>query len=208
MKITYAICVCNEHEELNRLLSFLKDVKHEDDDINILIDTKNVTTSVKLVLEEFSKDITTCERDFDNNFGAHRNFQFTQCTGHYIFIIDGDEIPRVQLVKNMRNIINQSGADCIAVPRINIISDITDKYNQICKFNINEQGWINWPDFSFRLFKNNKNIKYEKQKLHEVLSGFEKGCSVAAKPLLAIWHIKNIKRQMKQHDLYESIAGR
>ena len=39
MKISYAICVCNEHTELNALLSFLTDVIDNEDEINILVDS-------------------------------------------------------------------------------------------------------------------------------------------------------------------------
>ena len=37
MQITYAIGVCNEHNELHSLLTFLKRTKDERDDINVLV---------------------------------------------------------------------------------------------------------------------------------------------------------------------------
>jgi len=205
MKITYAICVCDEHNELDRLLMFLKKTKHPDDDINLLIDTKNVTVPVRNVVEKHIDSLQVCERPFDMNFGKHRNFQFKQCTGDYIFIIDADELPREPLIKNIRGIIKDSESDCLAIPRINIIPDLTDEQNEEWKFNVNEHGWINWPDYTYRIFKNNSKIKYVKQELHEVLSGADAQKSLVAHPSLAIWHIKYSTRQMKQHLLYKQI---
>ena len=37
MKISYAICVCNEDNELNSLLSFLVKVVDDEDEINVLV---------------------------------------------------------------------------------------------------------------------------------------------------------------------------
>ena len=84
MKITYAICVCTEARELNSLLAFLKKVKDPQDDINILVDTKNVTEAVKRVLEKFKDDIGICEREFCGSFAEHRNYHIEQCSGDYL----------------------------------------------------------------------------------------------------------------------------
>jgi hypothetical protein len=72
MKISYAICVCNEHEELNALLSFLSNVADEEDEINILVDSGKVTDEVKAVLKEFENRVTVNERMFCGNFSKHR----------------------------------------------------------------------------------------------------------------------------------------
>ena len=94
MKLSYAITVCNESKDLYSLISFLKRVKDEEDEINVLVDTKHVTPQVLRVLDHFKDDIVTCERSFDGDFSAHRNFHTRQCSGDYIFIIDPDEMPK------------------------------------------------------------------------------------------------------------------
>jgi hypothetical protein len=53
MKLSYAICVCNESRDLFSLVSFLLKVKDEEDEINILIDTAHVTDNVKSVIKYF-----------------------------------------------------------------------------------------------------------------------------------------------------------
>ena len=70
MRISYAICVCNESRDLFSLVSFLLKVKDEEDEINILIDTLHVTENVKNVIEYFGDKIVTCEKEFDGNFAT------------------------------------------------------------------------------------------------------------------------------------------
>src|SRR5210317_2647205 len=100
--ITYAICVCNEHRELNDLLSFLVETKAPEDDINILVDAKKCTDPVRHVLERFKRVVTVHEREFDGNFAEHRNHHARLCKGDYIFVLDADEMPQEGLMKNIR----------------------------------------------------------------------------------------------------------
>lgn len=62
MKLSYAITVCNESKDLFSLVSFLLKVKDNEDEINILIDTKHVTENVKNVIKHFGNKVVTCER--------------------------------------------------------------------------------------------------------------------------------------------------
>ena len=103
MKISYAICVCNEYNELNSLLSFLSRVADNEDEINILVDSGKVTEEVRAVLKKFEKRIVVNERKFCGNFSKHRNYHITKCKGEYIFVLDADEIPQKALVKNIKN---------------------------------------------------------------------------------------------------------
>ena len=72
MKLSYAICVCNESRDLYSLISFLKKVIDPEDEINILIDSKHVTQNVRRVIDYFKDDVVTHEREFDGNFATHR----------------------------------------------------------------------------------------------------------------------------------------
>ena len=55
MKISYAIPVCNEHEELKRLLNFLIKNIREEDEIVVLFDKKSGTAEVWEYLIELKK---------------------------------------------------------------------------------------------------------------------------------------------------------
>ena len=194
MKLSYAICVCNESRDLFSLVSFLLKLKDEEDEINILVDTAHVTDNVKSVIKYFGNKIVTYERDFDGNFAEHRNFHLTKCSGDYIFIMDPDEMPKENLIVNLKKMINDSGAELIMVPRINIHPGFTQEWLEKCNFRKNELDWINWPDYQGRILKNNENIKWSNG-LHEVITGTNKIVQLQTNPQIAIWHIKSIEKQ-------------
>ena len=206
MKITYAICTCTEHRELQSLIRFLFNVKDKEDDINILVDSQNGTEKVADVLEPYKNDIDIIFRNFDNDFGKHRNYQLERCKGDYIFIVDADEVPSYLLIKQLKHIIESSQGEIIYVPRINIIPDITQDLMSKWNFTPNEVGWINWPDFQGRICKNTPTIKYYDQKIHERLSGTDKVVQIQANPNHALWHIKSAYKQTLQDDFYSSIS--
>ena len=158
MKLSYAITVCNESKDLYSLLSFLKRVKDDEDEINILFDTKHGSNSVKNVLKYFKDDIVLSERDFCGDFTEHRNFHLKKCTGDYIFVVDPDEMPKEKLIKILKQMIQDSNADLIAIPRINIHPGCTQEWLNKHKFHTNEMDWINWPDYGGRIFKNSPDI--------------------------------------------------
>ena len=204
MKISYAICVCTEARELKDLLSFLKRVKDPEDDINILIDSNRVTEDVRNVLNRFN-DVNVFEREFCGNFAEHRNHHASLCQGDYIFVIDADEIPQERLIKNIKGVIEETKSDLIYVPRINICPGYTDKWLEKHNFRVNENGWINWPDFQGRIYKNNGVLKWTKG-LHETISGSDKTIGIQANPNLALWHIKSVEKQELQDIFYKTLV--
>jgi 6-pyruvoyl-tetrahydropterin synthase len=202
VKISYAICVCNEDRELNSLINFLLKVKGEEDEINILVDSTNVTPEVREVLKSYDDKIVVNEREFDGKFSDHRNYHATKCKGDYIFAIDADEMPQEALISNIKTF----EGDIMYVPRINICPGYTADWITDYKFNLNEMGWVNWPDYQGRYYKNNGEIKWSKD-LHEKLEGPnpDKVAMLEAKPLIALWHIKTVERQDRQRAYYESL---
>jgi len=199
MKLSYAICVCNESRDLYSLISFLKKVIDQEDEINILIDSKHVTQNVRRVIDYFKDDVVTHEREFDGNFATHRNYHISKCTGDFIFIIDPDEMPKEKLIKNVKQMLTDMDADLLMVPRINISHGFTQKWIEDCKFVLNEVDWINWPDYICRVFKNCETIKYGSE-LHENVVGATKPFGLKADPTLAIWHIKTVDKQDNRWD--------
>ena len=202
VKISYAICVCNEDREVKSLINFLLKVKDEEDEVNVLFDSKNGTKEAKDVLESFGDKIVVNEREFDGKFSDHRNYHATKCTGDYIFAVDADEMPQEALIKNIKTF----EGDIMYVPRINICPGYTADWITDYKFNLNEMGWINWPDYQGRYYKNNGEIKWSND-LHEKLEGpnQDKIAMLEAKPLVALWHVKTIERQDRQRAYYESL---
>jgi len=203
--ITYAICVCTEYKELYSLLNFLVKNKDQEDDINVLIDSKNTTEQVREVLTQFSTSISVHERPFCGNFADHRNFQNSTCTGDYIFTIDADEIPQELLIKGIKKTISESGGDMFYVPRINICLGYTEEWLKKFSFNVNNAGWINWPDFQGRVFKNSPTIQWAKN-IHERILGFTIPVIIGEDPNMAIWHVKTVEKQESQDHFYKGLV--
>ena len=200
VNISYAICVCNEDRELKSLINFLLKVKDEGDEVNILVDSKNVTSEVRTVLEFYGDKIVVNEREFDGKFSDHRNYHATKCKGDYIFVIDADEMPQEALIINIKSF----DGDIMYIPRINMCPGYTAEWLDSHKFVINEAGWINFPDYQGRYYKNNGTIKWEND-LHEKLVGSDNVAKVDAKPLVSLLHIKTVERQDKQGEYYDSL---
>jgi hypothetical protein len=205
MKLSYAICVCDEAFELRNLLAFLVEVKDPEDEINVLVDTGRVTDKVRKVLGKYKSEIVVHEREFCGNFSTHRNYHNSLCTGDYIFVIDADEIPMETLVRNVKTMITESKSELIYVPRLNICPGYTQKWNTNKHgFNINENGWINWPDHQGRIYKNSSQIEWANG-VHETVTGAEGVVALQPNPQLALWHVKTVERQDRQHDFYEKL---
>ena len=96
MKISYAIPTCNEHVELEKLLSFL--IKHidESDEIVVQCDKGNTTPKVYKVLGDFPT-IKIIEFPLKGDFASFKNNLKEHCTGDWIFQIDADELPHESL---------------------------------------------------------------------------------------------------------------
>ena len=193
MRITYSIQVCNESRELYSLLNFLSKTIENEDEVNVVVDSNRITDRVESVLEHFKERITVFKRPFDN-FYLNSEFHISVATGDYIFHVDADEMPQELLIRNLKNIIKDSGAEIIAVPRINIDPGSTEAFLERCNYKINDVGWINWPDFQTRIFKKCDHIKWTDE-MHTKLSGTNKAVALKPEPKLAIWHIKSIEKE-------------
>ena len=193
MKLTYTIQVCNESRELFSLLSFLRKTVDDEDEINVVVDSNRVTERIESVLEHFKERINIFRRPFDE-FHTNAQFHIEKATGEYIFGMDADEMPQELLIKNVKKIINDSGAEIIAVPRINIDPGYTEAFLERCNYKINDVGWINWPDFQTRIFKKCDHIKWTDE-MHTKLSGTNKAVALKPEPKLAMWHIKSIEKE-------------
>jgi glycosyltransferase involved in cell wall biosynthesis len=91
MKISYAITVCNELEEIKRLVEFLLNHKREQDEIIVLMD-ENGTQEVNDFLLDSVGKIKIANFLFNKDFSAFKNYLNSLCSGDYIFNIDADEI--------------------------------------------------------------------------------------------------------------------
>ena len=102
MKISYAITVCNEHKEIEKLLTFLFEHKRPEDQVVVQMDM-NATDKVVNVCEKWESkpfnEYTLNQFALDKNFAAYKNNLNKACNGDWIFQIDADEIPNEYLME-------------------------------------------------------------------------------------------------------------
>lgn len=209
MKISYSITVSDEFQEFTKLFLFLLDHKRDEDEIVVLVDlTKNNPTSELLdYLHELSSSnyITLLEDNFNNHFADWKNKLTLACKGDYIFQIDADEVPNRLLIKNLHKIIESNpDNEVYLVPRINTVEGLTQEHIQKWGWNLNPQGWVNFPDYQWRIWKNDSKIKW-KNKVHEVLEGHSKYATLPAMEDFSLYHPKDIARQEKQNAYYNTL---
>jgi hypothetical protein len=205
MKISYAITVCNELEEIKRLISFLYQHKRPEDEICVLLDKPKAPPELLYQLSVYSSEnfIILKESEFKEHFADWKNQLMDLCSGDYIFQIDADEIPNDNLIENLPAIL-ENNVDVVLVPRVNTVQGITPQHIQAWGWKQNDKGWIQWPDFQWRIYKNDPEIKW-KNKLHEILDGYKTYSNLPEMEEYALYHPKTIERQEQQNNFYSKL---
>ena len=210
MKISYGITVHNEHEELNKLLEFLIHKTHENDEIVICDDYSNEDT--QFVLQSWSQQyghaklIKIYQRKLDGDFSAQKNSVIENCDGDYIFHIDADEIPHENLVNILPEMLETNDVDLVWVPRVNTVEGLTDEHCVKWGWRVTKLGWVNYPDYQARIFRNSPEIKWTKP-VHEHITGCKTYAHLPPQEELSLYHHKTIDKQEKQNKLYEDILN-
>lgn len=203
MKISYAITVCNEVNEIKKLIPILLEGKRENDEVVVLFDKQNGTAEVWSYLQE--QDIKCEAKSFKHHFADWKNHLTTLCSGDYIFQIDADEYPNEAMFTHLPAILESNpNNEVYLVPRVNTVKGLTEEHIQKWGWNVDNKGWVNWPDYQWRIWLNKPEIKW-KNKVHEVLDGFKAYAPLPALEALALYHPKEIERQEKQNAYYDTL---
>lgn len=207
MKISFAITVCNELTEIKTLLPFLLEHKNPNDEIVILFDEKNGNQDVLDFLLGYNKlpNVQTWRGfDFNNDFSEWKNKLNSYCSGDYIFQLDADEMIDEYLVKNIHEVVGLNlEVDLFYLPRKNIVEGITEEHIKKWNWRLNENGWINFPDYQGRIYK--KGLVWY-GKVHErITSGRIYSLFPTDEESFFISHIKKIDKQEKQNQFYNSL---
>lgn len=210
MKISYAITVCNEFVEIQRLVEFLLSNKRPNDEIVVLYDQKNGREEIAQWLIKKNK-LPNFQMwrglDFDGNFALWKNKLTDYCSGDYIFQIDADEIPHKNLIQTLPQILlHNPKNEVFLVPRINTVDGITEEHIQKWKWRVDNRGWINYPDFQTRIWKREGRIRWY-GKVHERLVNFNTYTNLPEDETFSLYHHKDIVRQEKQNSFYDQLQG-
>jgi glycosyltransferase involved in cell wall biosynthesis len=202
LRISYAITACNEHVELERLLDLLTNNIRPEDEIVVQMDI-TATEEVKAVVNKYK--LMNYFHPLNSDFAAFKNNLKSLCTKEFIFQIDADEYPHPFLLESLPEILEYNyNVDVFLTPRINTVEGLTEQHIQQWGWNVNDKGWVNFPDYQWRIWKNSSKIKWI-NKVHERLDGFNEYSLLPQSEEYCLFHPKDIKRQEKQNQFYSTL---
>ena len=205
MRISYAIPVCNEDKELDRLLAQLLHYETPNMEVVVQCDQGNTSPEVYKVLDKYSAFIRVIEFPLKGNFAAFKNNLKKHCTGAWIFQIDADEYLSESLIKNLPTILQSNPTvDLFLVPRINTVEGLTQEHINKWQWRVDEKGWVNFPDYQTRILQNSPKINWA-SKVHEVLTGHNNYVMLPAEEAYCLYHPKGIERQERQNNFYSAL---
>jgi len=209
MKLSYLVTCSKETDSLRKLLDVLTEYCDPVDEINVVIDSdipSNKNKKTRDIVESYFQRspaiVHPFEHPLDKNYGGHKNWGNEQCSGEYIFQLDGDEIPTPTLIANIKVIIEANpGVELIFVPRINDFIGVNHD-------NAKKWGWrltpcpvyenrliVNWPDYQSRIYKNVPDRIRWDRRLHEKIEGYTSMATLPEDYDLALYHDKTMETQ-------------
>ena len=207
MKISYAITVCNEFEEIKRLVEFLLRIKRPKDEIVILYDHKNGSEEIAEWLIKHNKlpNFQMWRGFFEGHFGEWKNELSDYCNGDYIFQIDADEMPHTNLINYLPTILEANPKnEVFLISRVNTVEGLTEDHIKKWGWNVNSKGWVNFPDTQTRIWKKEDRIKWY-GKVHERLVNYKTYTNLPEDETFSLIHHKDIKKQEKQNNYYDEL---
>ena len=207
MKISYAITVCNELTEIQELISFLLEHKRDEDEIVVTLDGINGLEAIRDYLKYTSasrKEFDWHSWPFDGDFSDLKNYTKKNCSGDYIFHLDADEIPHEILIEQLPTILETNDVDLIWIPRVNTVKGITQEHIDKWGWKVSSKGWINYPDYQARVYRNTDAIHWTR-KVHEYIVGTKEYSHLPPHEELSLYHHKSIDKQEQQNRLYSDI---
>jgi esterase/lipase len=207
--ITYAITVCNELNEITNLVNFLHPRIEKNDEILIQYDKDSVTKEVMdyltILTQLHTNQIKVIGFPLNGDFASYKNNLKNNAKGIFIFQIDADEIPSEYLIENIHDFIEYNrDVDLYFVPRVNTVEGLTDEHIQKWRWNVNEKGWVNFPDYQTRIYRRTSEIHWI-NKVHERIVGFNTMTVLPSEEDYCLYHHKQIHRQEKQNAYYETL---
>jgi len=202
--ISFAITVCNEANELKRLLDQLKSCLIKEDEVVIQVDVDNTNQEVLDVLSK-EENILKVFFGLNKDFAGFKNNLFDKCSKEYIYQIDADEEISKEHIDIIRQVLEMNpDIDCFLVPRVNTVDGLTQGHILKWGWRVDSNNRINWPDYQYRICKNKPNIRWA-GKVHETLKGHDQVAQLPAEGIFALQHHKTVAKQEQQNNFYNTI---
>jgi hypothetical protein len=208
MKISYAVTVCNEFVEIQRLVTQLLKTKRPQDNIVVLYDEANGDPEIENYLRSHSinREFAWHKGKFAGDFAAWKNQLKSLCTGDYVVFLDADEMVTDYFMRILPDALSINvQPDMIRVPRINRVNGITEEHVAKWGWRVDVHNRINYPDYQTRICKNIPEITWT-GRVHETLTGFQFEANLPADiEDFALIHVKDIAKQELQNNFYETL---
>ena len=214
--ISFVITTHNEGACIESLLNQLSTIVKDGDEIIILDDFSTDQTTLD-ILEKWTdvKFVSVHKRNLDNDFAAQKNFAIEKATQPWIFQIDADELLGDYISEYIHSVLESNpDIDLFLVPRVNLVTGLTDEDIQKFNWHVNDYGWVMWPDFQHRIFKNKPELRW-KGSVHETMTGVLNWTTLPTtcgddeddpETGWALLHFKDIDRQRAQNEFYSTIS--
>jgi len=205
--ISFAITTHNEGQYIRNLFDQLVPHCEQTGDEIIVVDDNSTDPFTLNLLYDYAdrNAIQLYPHELNHDFAAHKNFLNSKCNGKYIFQVDADEKFNNNLLTYLHDIIDNNDIDLYMIPRVNVVNGLTEEDIRRWGWRINEKGWVMFPDYQTRLYKNVPEIKWE-GKVHERIVGYKTTAPLPDEEEWCLYHIKDIDRQRKQNDYYDTIT--
>lgn len=205
--ISFAVTTHNEGQYIQTLLDQLVPYCAESGDEIVVVDDHSTDELTISLLNTYSVDntIRLFHHELNGDFAGHKNYLTEQCLGDYIFQIDADETLHPNLLTYLHDIVdNNQNVDLFFLPRVNIVNGLTDEDIRRWGWQVNEKGWVMFPDYQTRLYRNHVDIRWE-GKVHERIVGAKVTAPLPDEEEWSIIHTKDIERQRLQNEFYSTI---
>jgi glycosyltransferase involved in cell wall biosynthesis len=213
-KTSFAITTHNEGEYIQRLLDQLIPHCRATGDEMVILDDYSDDEETKWILSGITRSsvvdgdtfrLRLASRKLNGDFAAHKNHLNAICRGEYIFQIDADETLHPNLLENLHAVLDANETvDLFAIPRVNTVEGLTEEDIKRWGWRINEKGWVMFPDYQTRLYRNHPDIKWVGQ-VHERITGHKTMTPLPAEEEWSLYHGKTIERQRKQNEFYSTL---
>ena len=139
-------------------------------------------------------DVKVINKKWEDNFEIQKNSSLEQANQEWRIWIDADETYEPLFWNQLSWYIRDGelrGVDCVNVPRINTVDDLTKEFADKQGWNLSYFDWVNYPDYQQRIFKSH--CKFA-GRTHERIINVKKDAALVGAHCL---HPKTLERQIK-----------